>query len=161
MTDERLYNIKIMDIIIFIYYMIYTFWNKSGHFIYRYSPFTIDVNDKNALDRVDIIINNATNTFFFIGVFLYSFNIYIYLPSLGLSAFQQYLLTIMSRQAAVTCITMFLGVPIYFAYFHNDKYLKYFEKFKKMGCFLTFIYSIIGLTLIILPVILLFAAIVN
>lgn len=60
---------------------------------------------------------------------------------------------------SITCISVLIAIPLYFMYFHKDKYLKYFDKFKKMGFFLTFIYSIIGLFLMILPIILLFAAI--
>ena len=47
----------------------------------------------------------------------------------------------------------------YFLIFYKDKYIKKFERFRKMGCFLTFIYSVIGLTLLLLPIILLLAAI--
>jgi len=148
-----------MDILGFIYYMLYVFFDKTGRFIYKKSPLTTNLHDIDALERVDFIILNTTNTFYIFGLFLYSLDIYIYLPALGLKDFQQYLLAIMNRNAIITCISVFIAIPLYFMYFYKDKYLKYFDKFKKMGFFRTFIYSIMGLFLMILPIILLFAAI--
>ena len=56
-------------------------------------------------------------------------------------------------------ILSILAIPMYFLYFYNNKYLKYFDKFRKMNFYLKLSYSIISLFLIILPIILIFAAI--
>lgn len=150
-----------MDIIIFIYYMIYTFCKKIGDFGYNASPFKKSINDRDALENVSIIVTNGTGAMYIFWLSLYSLNIYVWLPKIGLGHLQALLLSVASSDAIVVCILFLLSAISYFIIFYHDRYLKYFEKFKKMGCFLTFIYSIVGLTLIVLPVILLFAAIVN
>ena len=148
-----------MKILIFVYYMLYTLFDKLGHFIYRNSPFTVHRHNQDISKGIEPIIENTTNSFYFFGLALYSLVIYIYLPSLGLEGVREYLLSIMNRKSAIVCILILESVPIYILYFYNDKYLKYFRKFQEMNFFSTFLYSVIGLFLIILPVILLFAAI--
>lgn len=70
-----------------------------------------------------------------------------------------YLLGVVNVDTIIICLLAIEALFFYFLIFYKDKYIKKFERFRKMGCFLTFIYSVIGLTLLLLPIILLFAAI--
>ena len=107
----------------------------------------------------ELLIDNYAkiSLIFFVG--LYSIDTYIYMPQMGLGEIQKYLSSKYDYMLTITCITITQVSIICFILFYKDRYLKYFDKFKKMGFFLTFIYSIIGLFLMILPIILLFAAI--
>lgn len=81
------------------------------------------------------------------------------MPFCGFGELQQDLLSIMSRESVVVCIAIILGIPMYFAYFFNNRFVKKAEKFKKMSILLMFSYSLVAIAIIILPIILLFAAI--
>lgn len=48
---------------------------------------------------------------------------------------------------------------MYFAYFFNNRFVKKAEKFKKMSILSMLSYSLVAIAIIILPIILLFAAI--
>lgn len=148
-----------MNIIIFLYYMIYTLLNKMGIFSYKTSPFTVDANDKKALERVNILVTNGAGAIFTFWLLLLSINIYIWLPQIGLSYVKDYLLSFLDTDVIIICILALLSAISYLIIFHNNRYARYFEKFKKMGCLFTLIYSIVGLLLFISPIILLFAAI--
>lgn len=81
------------------------------------------------------------------------------MPFCGFGELQQDLLSIMSRESVVVCIAIILGIPMYFAYFFNNRFVKKVEKFKKMSILSIFSYSLVAIAIIILPIILLFAAI--
>ena len=144
---------------VFIYYMIYTLVHKITNFSYKYSPSSFDRNNRNAIERKEIITSNSASALFVFGLVLYSFIIYLYMPYIGLGILQKMLLSKMGYDMITLCILAIFALPIYFFCFYKDKYLKYFEKFKKMNLYLKIVYYIIGLFFIILPVILLFAAI--
>jgi len=107
----------------------------------------------------ELLIDNYAkiSLIFFVG--LYSIDTYIYMSQMGLGEIQKYLSSKYDYMLTITCITIIQVSIICFILFYKNRYLKYFDKFKRMGFFRTFIYSIIGLFLMILPIILLFAAI--
>ena len=148
-----------MDILFFVYYMLYVPMSRIGHFCHHISPFTINGGTKYGNDMTELLIDNYAkiSLIFFVG--LYSIDTYIYMPQMGLGEIQKYLSSKYDYMLTITCITIIQVSIICFILFYKNRYLKYFDKFKKMGFFLTFIYSIIGLFLMILPIILLFAAI--
>lgn len=148
-----------MDIPIFIYYMIYTLVYKVGQFAFHFSPLSFNKNDRRALERKEIITSNSSSALFVFGLLLYSFVIYLYMPHIGLGTLQKVLLVQMGYDMITLGILSILAIPMYFLYFYNNKYLKYFDKFRKMNFYLKLSYSIISLFLIILPIILIFAAI--
>lgn len=148
-----------MDILFFVYYMIYVPMSRIGHFSHCNSPFTINGGTKYGNDMTELLIDNYAkiSLIFFVG--LYSIDTYIYMPQMGLGEIQKYLSSKYDYMLTITCITIIQVSIICFILFYKNRYLKYFDKFKRMGFFRTFIYSIIGLFLMILPIILLFAAI--
>lgn len=148
-----------MDILAFIYYMLHSIFYKMGQFISRNSPFVVNKDARHTNKNIDISVTNTTNAFYMLGVALYSMDIYIYMPFCGFGELQQDLLSIMSRESVVVCIAIILGIPMYFAYFFNNRFVKKAEKFKKMSILLIFSYSLVAIAIIILPIILLFAAI--
>lgn len=148
-----------MDILAFIYYMLHSIFYKMGQFISRNSPFVVNKDARQTNKNIDISVTNTTNAFYMLGVALYSMDIYIYMPFCGFGELQQDLLSIMSRESVVVCIAIILGIPMYFAYFFNNRFVKKAEKFKKMSILSMFSYSLVAIAIIILPIILLFAAI--
>ncbi len=146
-----------MDILAFIYYMLYSIFYKMGQFISRNSPFVVNKDARHTSKNIDISVTNTTNAFYMLGVALYSMD--IYMPFCGFGELQQDLLSIMSRESVVVCIAIILGIPMYFAYFFNNRFVKKAEKFKKMSILSIFSYSLVAIAIIILPIILLFAAI--
>ena len=148
-----------MDILFFVYYMLYVPMSRIGHFCHHNSPFTINGGTKYGNDMTELLIDNYAkiSLIFFVG--LYSIDTYIYMPQMGLGEIQKYLSSKYDYMLTITCITITQVSIICFILFYKNRYLKYFDKFKRMGFFRTFIYSIIGLFLMILPIILLFAAI--
>lgn len=148
-----------MDVFTFLYYMIYTLFTKIGNIAYKTSPITIDVNDRNALERVGILVNNGTGAMFIFWLLLLDLDFYLWMPHIGLGQIRAYLLGVVNVDTIIICLLAIEALFFYFLIFYKDKYIKKFERFRKMGCFLTFIYSVIGLTLLLLPIILLFAAI--
>ena len=148
-----------MDILFFVYYMLYVLMSRIGHFCHHNSPFTINGGTKYGNDMTELLIDNYAkiSLIFFVG--LYSIDTYIYMPQMGLGEIQKYLSSKYDYMLTITCITIIQVSIICFILFYKNRYLKYFDKFKRMGFFRTFIYSIIGLFLMILPIILLFAAI--
>lgn len=130
-----------------------------GQFISRNSSFVVNKDAIHTNKNIDISVTNTTNAFYMLGVALYSMDIYIYMPFCGFGELQQDLLSIMSRESVVVCIAIILGIPMYFAYFFNNRFVKKAEKFKKMSILSIFSYSLVAIAIIILPIILLFAAI--
>lgn len=113
-----------MDILAFIYYMLYSIFYKMGQFISRNSPFVVNKDAIHTNKNIDISVTNTTNAFYMLGVALYSMDIYIYMPFCGFGELQQDLLSIMSRESVVVCIAIILGIPMYFAYFFNNRFVK-------------------------------------
>ena len=69
-----------MDVFTFLYYMIYTLFTKIGNIAYKTSPITIDVNDRNALERVGILVNNGTGAMFIFWLLLWDLDFYLWMP---------------------------------------------------------------------------------
>lgn len=67
-----------MDILAFIYYMLYSIFYKMGQFISRNSPFVVNKDARHTNKNIDISVTNTTNAFYMLGVALYSMDIYIY-----------------------------------------------------------------------------------
>lgn len=67
-----------MDILAFIYYMLYSMFYKMGQFISRNSPFVVNKDAIHTNKNIDISVTNTTNAFYMLGVALYSMDIYIY-----------------------------------------------------------------------------------
>lgn len=68
-----------MDILAFIYYMLYSVFYKMGQFISRNSPFVVNKDARHTNKNIDISVTNTTNAFYMLGVALYSMDIYIYI----------------------------------------------------------------------------------
>lgn len=68
-----------MDILAFIYYMLYSIFYKMGQFISRNSPFVVNKDARHTNKNIDISVTNTTNAFYMLGVALYSMDIYIYI----------------------------------------------------------------------------------
>lgn len=67
-----------MDILAFIYYMLYSIFYKMGQFISRNSPFVVNKDARHTNKNIDISVTNTTNAFYMLGIALYSMDIYIY-----------------------------------------------------------------------------------
>lgn len=68
-----------MDILAFIYYMLYSIFYKMGQFISRNSPFVVNKDAIHTNKNIDISVTNTTNAFYMLGVALYSYGyIHIY-----------------------------------------------------------------------------------
>lgn len=61
------------------------------------------------------------------------------MPQMGLGEIQEYLSSRYDYMLAITCITIIQVSIICIILFYKNRYLKYFEKFKRMGFFRTYI----------------------
>lgn len=138
-----------MSFIAFLYYMFYKLFDWIYYRTY-----------KNILEKVADYGTKSSpagvaKKFLLFGILAYSLSIYFSLPD----SFRQYLNTKVNDAfvLVVTPIFLILAACLYRIIFYKDRQLMYFEKFSKMGCFLTGIYSIVGIFLIILPIIIIIA----
>jgi len=138
-----------MSFIAFLYYMFYKLVDRTYYRTYK------DVPEKVADYGNDCSPAGAAKKFLLLGLLAYSLSIYLSLPD----SFREYLNTKMDDAFVIvgTAIFLILAACLYRIVFYKDRQLMYFEKFSKMGCFLTGIYSIVGIFLIILPIIIIIA----
>lgn len=105
-----------MDVFTFLYYMIYTLFTKIGNIAYKTSPMTIDVNDRNALERVGILVNNGTGAMFIFWLLLWDLDFYLWMPHIGLGQIRAYLLGVVNVDTIIICL---LAIEALFSIFSD------------------------------------------
>lgn len=138
-----------MSFIAFLYYMFYKLFDRIYYRAYK------NVREKVADYGTRSSPAGIAKYFLIVGLLAYSISIYTSLPN----SFREYLNTKVDDAFVFVGTTIFLilAASLYRIVFYKDRQLMYFEKFSKMGCFLTGIYSIVGIFLIILPIIIIIA----